>query len=108
MNKKSDVHEHVSTKQVDHIAHLAHIPISADEAVALSSSFDETLGVIENLSSVDVSKLEPTHQVTGLTNVLREDIVTPERMFSQKEALKNASSTHEGYFMVAKILNNDE
>lgn len=98
----------VSVKQVHHIAQLAKIPVSKKEEQALKEAFNETLGVIENLEELDTSKTEPTHQVTGLTNVLREDVVIPERMLTQEQALAQAKQTHKGFFVVDKVLHNEE
>lgn len=92
---------------VRHIAKLANIPITADEEKKLESSFDETLAVIEKLQAVDVSAVEPTYQVTGLENVLREDEVDHEKMFTQEEALANAKETFEGFFVVPQVIAQD-
>lgn len=87
-----------------HIAQLAHIPISDEEATDLADAFKETLHVVDKLQQLDVSQVEPTHQVTGLTNVTRPDQVNTKRMLSQKQALANAQKTHNGYFVVPRIL----
>ena len=63
----------ITTTQVKHIAKLANIPITPEEEKSLRDAFEETLGVISELQSVDVTGVEPTHQVTGFENVLRED-----------------------------------
>jgi len=96
-----------TTSQVQHIAKLAQLTISDQEAVELAEGFDETLGYIENLTSIDTSKTEPAHHVTGLENVTREDIVDEDRMFTQKQALANATQTHNGYFVVPRIIDQD-
>ena len=94
----------ITTSQVQHIADLANIPITEKEQTSLADAFSQTLEVISELKSVDVTGVEPTHQVTGLENILREDIVNPEVMFSQKEALANGKKTHDGYFVVERII----
>lgn len=97
----------ISPQQVKHIAHLAQIPIDDDEASELSSAFEETLQVIENLKKVDVDQVETTHQVTGLENILREDTVDEKRMLTQEEALQNAEQTHQGYFVVPRLIDTE-
>ena len=97
-----------SSKQVEHIARLAAIPLKESEVEPIARAFDETLEVITNLSSVDTTQIEPTAQTTGLENVWREDEVRAETTLSQKEALANAHITHEGYFVVERILHHDE
>ncbi|NCN87275.1 MAG: Asp-tRNA(Asn)/Glu-tRNA(Gln) amidotransferase subunit GatC [Candidatus Pacebacteria bacterium] len=94
----------ITTAQIKHIAELAFIPITEEEENSLIDAFEETLDVISELQSVDVSGVEPTSQVTGFENVLREDIINKENMFSQADALKNAKETYDGYFVVPRII----
>lgn len=98
---------HISQQQVQHVAKLAQIPLSDEEATKFTVAFEETLAVIANLNAFDTSQTEPTHQVTGLENVWREDMVDETRMFSQEQALANAPQEHDGYFLVDRILDND-
>lgn len=105
-HKKNDTN--ITPKLVSHIAGLAHLPLTDEkQASNLVEAFEEVLGVIENLKEVDTSTIEPTHQVTGLENILREDVVDEKRMFTQEEALQNASIQHHGYFVVPQILDQD-
>ena len=92
---------------VSHIAQLANIPITKDEELRLESAFEETLTVVEKLQSIDVQDVEPTFQVTGLENVMREDIVDEKRMFSQEQALANARAQHDGFFVVPQVISQD-
>lgn len=56
-----------------HLAQLARIQLSDDEIVRLESELGSILGYVEQLNDVDVSGLAPTTQVSGLTNVMRQD-----------------------------------
>lgn len=94
----------VDPQLVSHIAQLANIPITPEEGVKLAAGFTTTLGVVENLNTVDTTGIDITNQVTGLENVFREDIVTPERMFTQAQALQNAKRTHDGYIVVDQVI----
>jgi aspartyl/glutamyl-tRNA(Asn/Gln) amidotransferase C subunit len=94
----------VSPAQVQHIGQLATIPLSDAELQNFSHAFEETLAVVDELREPDVSQTEITSQVTGFTNVWREDVVKTNQTFSQAAALKNAAKTHEGYFMVPGVL----
>lgn len=94
----------ISKAQVKHIANLANIPIVAAEETKLQNAFEETLSTIAELQSVNITNTEPTHQVTGLTNILREDIVDTDAMFTQKQALANTKQSHNGYFVVPRII----
>jgi len=87
-----------------HVAKLANIPITETEAEELASAFSETLIVVDELQKLAVDNTEPTHQVTGLTNVTRDDVVDKEKMFTQEQTLANASKTYQGFFVVPRIL----
>lgn len=89
---------------VKKIAGIARIPITDSQAGDLADGFNKTMVVVEELKNVDVSGTTTTSQVTGLENVLREDVVDTSRMFSQEEALANAKRIHNGYFVVDQIL----
>ena len=92
---------------VEHIAKLANIPITADEVKTLADGFTTTMRVVDQLNKVDTSNTEPTHQVTGLTNVFREDVIDSTRMFSQAQALANAKRTNKGFIVVEQILDQE-
>jgi len=57
------------------LARLARIQLSDDEVDSFADELNHILEYVEQLQSVDVSGLEPTSQVTGLTNVMRDDVV---------------------------------
>lgn len=103
-NKKNT--QNFSQQQVEHIAELANIPIVPSEAKKLANDFDEILSIVENLQELDTSNIEPIHQITGLVNITRKDVVGETRMFTQEEALANASHTHQGYFLVPAVMKN--
>lgn len=98
----------ITAKEVEHVAKLANIPVSNAEIDLLASAFSETLGTISNLQEINTTELEPTHQVTGLTNVFRADEVNTDSQFSQDEALANAPAQHNGYFVVPRVIDTDE
>ncbi len=97
----------ITRQQVVHVAKLANIPVSRDEAQAFAGAFAETLDVIADLKKVDTSTVEPTNQVTGLENVLREDVVDEEHMLTQAQALANAPVSYEGLVVVPRIIDQD-
>ena len=88
---------------VKHLAKLAQMEVTEKEEKTLEKGFEQTLKVIDQLSELDTSQVKPTSQVTGLTNVWREDKVDKSRMLTQKQALSNAKKTYKGYFVVPAI-----
>jgi len=62
-------------QQIQHIANLARLHLSDEELEKYGGQISAILGYIEQLHEVDVEGVEPTAQVTGLTNSWREDEV---------------------------------
>lgn len=89
---------------VKHLAKLANLPISADRLAILTDQIETTFEYIQTIQTTDTSNLPETNQVTGLTNILREDVIDDSRTFTQEQALQNAKQTHDGYFLVPAIL----
>ena len=56
------------------------------------------------MDEVDLSKVEPTFQTTGLTDALRDDEIEKARVLTQEEALSNAPKKSRGFFKIPKIL----
>ena len=96
-----------TAKTVQHIAQLANMPITSVEESKLAAQFAETIDVVMKMSELDTSHTEPTHQVTGLENVWRDDVVQPERTFSQVQALANTTTSYQGYFVVPQVIAQD-
>lgn len=90
---------------VTHVARLANLPLTQEEKDKFSKQLEETVTYVEGLDEVDTTGVEPTSQVTGLENIAREDEIMPS--LSQEDALKNAKSTHNGFFKVKGILQSE-
>jgi aspartyl-tRNA(Asn)/glutamyl-tRNA(Gln) amidotransferase subunit C len=97
----------ITKDTVDHIARLAKIPVTENEKEDLASGFNKTLEVVDELFKVNVDGVEPTAQVTGLENILREDEIDEKKMLTQEQALSNTKNKHNGYFVVEQILAQD-
>jgi aspartyl-tRNA(Asn)/glutamyl-tRNA(Gln) amidotransferase subunit C len=63
----------LSRDDVLKLAQLARLRLTDDEVSTYQKELVEILKYVEQLDDVDVSGLEPTSQVTGLTNVTRAD-----------------------------------
>ena len=58
------------------LAQLARLDLSEDEVLTYQHELAEILAYVDLLQTVDVENLLPTNQVTGLTNVRRDDNIT--------------------------------
>lgn len=65
----------ISRDDVQHLAQLSSLQLTDDETDSLQTDIENILGYVEQLSQLDTSGVEPTYQVTGLTNVWRDDSV---------------------------------
>ena len=65
----------LSDDDVRHIAELARLTLSDGEVKKFSKELTSILDYIDMLKEVDTSNVEPTAQVTGLTNSFRDDEV---------------------------------
>lgn len=79
----------------------ANLVLSDDQKQSIQSQLGEALSAVDVLSELDTSSIQVTTSASGLTNVMREDLVTPS--FTQAEALSNAAMAHNGFFVVPAI-----
>ena len=89
---------------IQHIAKLANLFIDADQQDIFASQLTAILAFVSKLQEISTENVEPTAQVTGLVNVYREDVIDESRMLSQKDALRNAKATLDGFFVVPAVL----
>lgn len=94
----------ISVEKVKHVAKLANLHLRAHEINKFSKQLSEIVVYVEQLNEVDTANTEPTHQTTGLENIVREDKATSEDCLSQNEALSGSEKVHNGYFVVPAIL----
>ena len=66
----------MSRQEVEKIARLARLSLSDGEIEQYRSQLSEVLTYIDKLNEVDTSNVEPTAQVTGLTNVIQDDVAS--------------------------------
>lgn len=64
----------LETKDIQHIAKLARLHLTQEETEQYASELSVVFDYFAMLDEVDVTGVEETTQVTGLTNVVREDV----------------------------------
>lgn len=90
------------TEDVLKLATLAKLKLSDSELEQFTTELDEILAYVEQLQSVDVSELQPTNQVTGLTNVMRDDVIIPYTS-TPTDLLKNLPARDKNYIKVKRV-----
>ena len=101
MSKLTKDQVRLGRDKVNHVAKLANLPVTEDEVEKYSEQLSETIKFVENLDEINTDKVEATHSVTGLSNVMRADEI--ESSLSQEEALQNSKSKENGFFKVKAI-----
>ncbi len=77
-------------EDVERIAKLSNINLSDKELDFFTQVFADTVEYIKILDEIDTQDIQPTFQVTGLTNVFQTKGM--QATLTQDEALQNASS----------------
>jgi aspartyl-tRNA(Asn)/glutamyl-tRNA(Gln) amidotransferase subunit C len=85
------------------LAQLARLKLSDDEIEEYSKELSDVLQYVEMLQKVDVEGLEPTNQVSGLTNVMRDDKVKSYG-YDPKDLLKNVPKVEDDQIKVNRML----
>ncbi|KAA0546349.1 Asp-tRNA(Asn)/Glu-tRNA(Gln) amidotransferase subunit GatC [Bacillus sp. BGMRC 2118] len=92
----------ISIDEVKHVAHLARLAITDEEAVQFQKQLDEIITYAEQLKELNTENVQPTTHVVHLKNVLRED--EPGKGLPVEEVLKNAPDHKNGQIRVPAIL----
>ena len=77
-------------EEIQHIADLAKLELTDKEIEKMGKDLSGVLDYIEQLKEVDTTNVEPTAQVTGSVNVLREDKVEDWNEQEKQNALNQA------------------
>ena len=93
----------ISRDDVLHLAQLSSLQLSDDEIDNLRDDLAGIIGYIEQLGELDTAGVEPTYQVTGLTNVWREDVVV-QGDITREQLLALAPEQQENAVKVPKVL----
>lgn len=90
-------------KEVQQIAMLARLRLTAEEEERLTEQLDNILQYMGKLNQLDTSGIEPfSHVVVDRINPMREDIVTNRP--NAEALLANAPAKENTFFQVPKII----
>ncbi|WP_413376141.1 Asp-tRNA(Asn)/Glu-tRNA(Gln) amidotransferase subunit GatC [Alkalihalobacillus sp. 1P02AB] len=92
----------ISKEQVKHVANLARLAITEEEAEMFTEQLDKIISFAEQLNELDTEGIEPTTHVLNMTNVLRED--KSDAGLPVEEVLKNAPDHEDGQVRVPSII----
>lgn len=84
--------------QMDHLAKLASLSLTSEEAETLTHEVAAILRYVDELNQLDTSSVEPTANVQLERTAWREDVIEPS--LPRREALAQAPSAGENGFAV--------
>jgi aspartyl-tRNA(Asn)/glutamyl-tRNA(Gln) amidotransferase subunit C len=87
---------------VEYVAHLARIELTAEEIARLQKQLDHILAYVDELKKVNVEGVEPMSHAVDMNTVLRDDAVKPS--LDRDQVLANAPEQKNGQFIVPKII----
>ena len=93
----------LTREDILNLARLARLHLSEDEIVRFQKEVSAILEYATQLQNVDVDRIEPTYQVTGLHTVTRPDEVIDYGL-DKESLLKNVTRTEKGYIKVRRML----
>lgn len=93
----------ISRDDVLHLAQLSSLKLEDSEIDGLQMDIGNILEYVEKLSSLDTDSIEPTYQVTGLSNVWRDDEVINYGV-TREELLARAPEVVDFQVKVPKVL----
>lgn len=94
----------LTNKEVLHVAKLAKLPLTEEEVTLFSKQLSEVVNYFEELGEVNTEGIEPTHQTTGLTDVLRVDEIKPTNILTVDSAVSQAKNVHNNLFVVPRLI----
>jgi len=93
----------ISRDDVLHLAQLSKLELADAEIDGLRIDISNILGYVEQLNKLDTTGIDPTYQVTGLSNVWRDDTVI-DYGISRQELLARSPEVADFQVKVPKVL----
>jgi aspartyl-tRNA(Asn)/glutamyl-tRNA(Gln) amidotransferase subunit C len=92
----------IETREVERVARLARLELSAEEKDRMREQLDRILGYIDKLRRLDTEGVPPTSHAVPMVNVMRED--EPRPCLPPQEMLANAPDRSGDFFRVPRII----
>jgi aspartyl-tRNA(Asn)/glutamyl-tRNA(Gln) amidotransferase subunit C len=92
----------ITKKEVEHVANLARLNLSAGELETMTGQLDNILSYVDKLEELDTSDVIPTTHVFSVSNAFREDVI--KESLTQEESVKNGPEQDGEFFQVPKVI----
>lgn len=93
----------ITREEIKHIAELSRLELSEEEMAKFGGQLDSILKYISQLNEVDTKNIEPTAQVSGLSDIWRADDAH-EWSRGEVEAALNQGEREGGQVKVKRVL----
>ncbi len=95
----------LTTDQVKKVAQLASLPLSESELEKSAEELSAILDYVDQLNRVQNVNIDPKYNITGLENVMEEDV--PQPSLTQQQATANAPLSKDGLFVTKGVFDNE-
>ncbi|AWE08833.1 Asp-tRNA(Asn)/Glu-tRNA(Gln) amidotransferase GatCAB subunit C [Lysinibacillus sp. 2017] len=92
----------LTKEEVKHVAHLARLAITEEEAEKFADQLGKITDFAEQLNELDTTNVEPTSHVLPLVNVLREDVA--KEGLPREKVMLNVKEQEAGQIKVPSIM----
>jgi aspartyl-tRNA(Asn)/glutamyl-tRNA(Gln) amidotransferase subunit C len=92
----------ISRQDVEHVARLSRLSLSAAEIDRMREQLGAILAHIDTLRALDTEQVEPTSHAVPAENVMRDD--EPRASLPQEAMLANAPDRSTDFFRVPRII----
>jgi aspartyl-tRNA(Asn)/glutamyl-tRNA(Gln) amidotransferase subunit C len=96
----------ITRDEVAHLANLARIDLSEAELDHLAPQLSVILESVASINDVAGDDIPPTSHALPITNVFRDDVVTPS--LTAEQALSGAPASEQQRFSVPRILGDEQ
>ena len=92
----------ITIDEVKHVANLARLAITEEEAEKFATQLDAIITFAEQLNGLDTDHVEPTSHVLDIKNVFREDVAG--EGLPVEDVVRNAPDHEDGQIKVPAII----
>ena len=92
----------ITLADVEHVARLARLELSAQEAETFTGQMDAILAYVDKLNELDTTGIVPTSHAVPMENAFRDDVARPG--IGVEAALANAPDRAGSFYRVPKVI----
>lgn len=92
----------ISAEEVKKVAHLARLAVPEEQLEGYVRNLSNILNLVDQLSAVDTSGVEPMAHPLDMTQRLREDVVTETN--NRDKYQRVAPEVEDGLYLVPKVI----